>query len=135
MSQHDLDVVRRACEAWASGDLDAWLEMLHPDIVWDSTRFGGWEEGRRYRGLEQVRSFLTDEWRAAWKSYEARVEEVADVGDQVLVLWWQRMVDANDEAPIAVKSAQLCSVRDGKIIHIDNFVDRAEAMEASGANR
>jgi ketosteroid isomerase-like protein len=132
MSQENVEVVRRSCEAWGSGDLDAWFETLHPHIVWDMTRFGGEMEGTVFRGRDEVRSFLVDEWRASWESFEASVEEVAHAGDGVLVLWWQRMVGAEGDIPITVKSAQICRVHDGKVIRIDNYLDRAEALKAVG---
>ena len=135
MSQQSVEIVKSSCEAWASGDLDAWLAMLHPQVVWDTTRFEGWEEGTLYRGRDEVRSFLVDEWLASWESYEARVEEVADAGDSVLVLWCQRMVEAEGGAPIAVESAQICRVRDGKVIRIDNYIDRTEALAAAGLEK
>ena len=127
-----MELVRSSCESWRTGDLDAWLETLHPDIVWDTTRFGGWLERTLYRGRDEVRSFLVDEWRASWESYEAGVEQVAEVGGRVLVLWWQSVLGAEDDVPVVVKSAQICSVRDGKILRIDNYIDRAEALRAVG---
>ena len=34
---------------------------------------------------------------------------------RVLVLWWQRMVDSAGGAPLEVRSAQVCSVREGRL--------------------
>jgi ketosteroid isomerase-like protein len=130
MSQANVEVVRKACEAWERGELETWLGALHPEVVWDSSRFAGWEEGAIYRGRNQVRAFLVDDWRASWHRYDALVEEIADVGDRVLVLWWQRMVDAAGGTPIEVRSAQVCSVGDGLICRMDNYTDRAEALNA-----
>jgi uncharacterized protein len=132
VSQDDVVVVKNACEAWERGDLEAWLEALHPDVVWDSSRFAGLMEGSVYRGRDEVRAFLVAEWRASWDRYEARVEDVVDAGDRVLVLWSQRMVEAGGGSPLVVHTAQLCSVRDGKVIRMDNFTDRAEALEILG---
>src|SRR5947207_297207 len=132
MSQENVEVVKNASEAWERGDLEAWLEALHPDVVWDSSRFAGLLEGSVYEGRDEVRAFLLDEWRASWDLYEAHVEDVVDAGDRVLVLWSQRMVEAGSGIPLEVHTAQLCSVRDGKVIRMDNFTDRAEARKAEG---
>jgi ketosteroid isomerase-like protein len=132
MSRESLETVRRSCEAWERGDTPGWLETLHPDVVWDSSHFGGWEEGSVYRGRAQVRSYLVDEWRASWDRYEARVLDISDVGDRVLVLWSQRMVEPGSGVRLEVHSAQLCSVLGGKVIRMDNYADRAEALTAVG---
>lgn len=134
MAQEHIAVVRRSCELWEEGDTDAWLQTLHPDVVWDSSHFGGWEEGSVYRGRDAVRWFLVEQWRAGWARYEARVEELAEAGDRVLVLWWQRMIGA-DEVPITVKTTQVCLVEDEKVIRMDNYADRADAMRAVGLSR
>jgi len=132
VSQENVEVVRRSCEAWARGDLAAWLETLHPQIVWDSSHFQGWLEASVFRGRDEVRGFLVDEWLASWDRYEARVEEVADAGDRVLVRWWQRMVGAGGGVPLVVHTAQLCSVRDGRVARIDNYTDPSQALKAVG---
>ena len=56
VSKQDVDVVRRALDAWNSGDLDRGLEVLHPDgeVDWSESR--GLERGI-YRGRKQVRRF------------------------------------------------------------------------------
>jgi ketosteroid isomerase-like protein len=132
VSQEKVEVVRKSCEAWARGDLAAWLKTLDPDIVWDSSRFEGWFEGSVFRGIDEVRGFLVDEWLASWDRYEARVEEIADAGGRVLVRWWQSMVAAGGGVPLVVHTAQLCSVHDGRVTRIDNYADQSEALKAVG---
>jgi ketosteroid isomerase-like protein len=132
VSEENAEAVRRTCEAWERGELETWLETLHPDVVWDTTHFEGWLEGAIYRGRDAVRHFLVDEWRGSWDRYEARVEEVADAGDRVLVFWSQRMVGAGSGVPVVLDSAQVCTVRDGKLARVDNYTDRAEALKAVG---
>ena len=132
MSNENVEAVRRTCEAWERGDIEAWLEAFHPDIVWDTTHFEGWLEGAVYQGRDAVRRFLVDEWRASWGRYEACVEELADAGDRVLVLWVQRMTGAGSGVPVALDSAQVCSVRRGKVARVDNYTDRGEALRAVG---
>jgi ketosteroid isomerase-like protein len=111
--------------------VEAWLDALHPDVVWDTTHFEGWLEGAVYEGRAEVRRFLFDEWRASWDRYEARVEEVVDAGDRVFALWSQRMVGAGSGVPVVLDSAQICTVRDGKLARIDNYTDVAEARKAA----
>jgi ketosteroid isomerase-like protein len=35
MSQENVEVVRRAAEAWSRGDLGALLAQVHPSVVWE----------------------------------------------------------------------------------------------------
>jgi len=132
VSQENVEVVRKSCEAWARGDPAAWLTTLDPDIVWDSRRFEGWFEGSVFRGIDEVRGFLVDAWLASWDRYEARVEEIADAGGRVLVLWRQSMVALGGGVPLVVHTAQLCSVHDGRVTRIDNYADQSEALKAVG---
>jgi ketosteroid isomerase-like protein len=132
VSQENVEVVRRVCEAWERGDLENWLETLHPEIVWDTTHFKGWLEGAAHEGRDEVRRFLVDEWRGSWDRYEARVDQIADAEDRVLVLWSQRMVGPGSGVPVILDSAQVRSVRAGRLARIDNYTDQAEAFKAVG---
>jgi ketosteroid isomerase-like protein len=85
-----------------------------------------------YRGENDVRAFLDAEWLAGWDSHEAGVDEVIDAGDRVVVFWWQRRTGRGSGVPVELNSAQVWTVRDGKVTRIDNYTDRAEALEAVG---
>jgi ketosteroid isomerase-like protein len=131
MSQENVEVVRESCEAWLRGDLGASFEALDSGVVWDTTRFEGWMESRTYLGTDAVRVFL-EEWLGMWDSYEARFDEFVDAGDRVVVRWSQRMVGRGSGVPVELDSAQVWTLRDGRVIRIDNYTDPDEALEAVG---
>jgi ketosteroid isomerase-like protein len=132
MSQENVDIVRTACEAWLRGDLDAMCETWHPEVEWDTTHFEGWVENKVYRGQDEVRRFL-EEWMASWdrESYEASYEFL-DKGEQIVLLMSQRMIGRGSGAPVKLDSAQVVTLRDGKVSRIDNYTDPDEALEAVG---
>lgn len=35
MSEENVEAIRRSFELWLSGDIDAWLETVDPDVGWD----------------------------------------------------------------------------------------------------
>ena len=132
MSQENVEIARTGCEAWLRRDLDAMFETCNPDVEWDTTRFEGWVENKVYRGQSEVRRFL-EEWLASWdwESYEASFE-LLDKGEQVVVLWSQRMAGRGSGAPVKLDSAQVQTLRDGRISRIDNYTDPNEALKAVG---
>ncbi len=132
MSREDVELVREACDAWASGDFVRAYASWHADIEWDTAHFEAWPEDSVYRGKDEVRRFLEEEWLGNWDLHEARVENVLDAGDHVVVFWSQRMVGRGSGAPAELKSAQVWTLRDGKVVRIDNYTDHAEAVEAAG---
>jgi ketosteroid isomerase-like protein len=86
-------------------------------------------DGESFPGLAGLR-YLWLEWLTPWRSYRSELEEVIDLGDDVLVLvrdFGRRAVNAPE---IAVSSAAIWTVRDGKVTQITFFADRAKALEA-----
>jgi ketosteroid isomerase-like protein len=130
MSREKVELVRKGCEAWLRGDLDAMFETWHPEVEWDTTHFEGWVEKDVYRGQGEVRGFL-EEWLGSWdrESYHASFE-VVDKGDQVVVFWSQHMAGRGSGAPVKLDSAQVLTVRHDKVTRIDNYTDPNEALEA-----
>jgi ketosteroid isomerase-like protein len=132
MSAENVEVVRRAWNAWISGDLSALFAMFDPEVVWDTTNFVGWPEDDVYSGSEGVRRFF-EAWLAGWESYEAGVDEILDVDDvRVLVLCWQRGIGPGSRVPVEMDFAQLCTLRRGRIWRMDAYSDRRSALQAAG---
>ena len=131
MSRESVEVVRDAWDAWLGGDLPALIRTYDPKIVWDTSHYHDWPEAA-YHGIEGVERFLT-EWLAVWDDYEVGVDEIFAAPDgRVVTLFWHRGRGRSSGLAMEIAAAQITTVSDGKITRIDNYEDRAEALEAVG---
>ena len=131
MGQENVDVVRAAWDAWIRGDVEALFAMFDDGIVWDTSQYRDWPESA-YHAKEGVERFLT-EWLEVWDQYEIAVDEIIAAPDgRVVSLITQRGVGRDSGLPLHMESAQITTVRDGKVTRIDNYDDRSEASEAAG---
>ena len=131
MQGENLEIVRRGWDAWLRGDFDALVSDWDPDIVWDNSNFQNWPE-RSYHGVAGIRRFLT-EWLEVWGNYEIDVEELLLAPDgRVVGLFTHRGQGSGSGVPMELEMAQIATVRDGKIVRLDNYDDRSAALEAVG---
>jgi ketosteroid isomerase-like protein len=131
MPSEPKEVAREAWDAWQRGDVDRVFEVFDPAIEWDTTHFEPWPEDELYQGQAEVRHFL-EQWLASWKGYEAGVADFIEAGDRVVALCWQRGVGVGSGVPVDQEWAQVLTVRDGKVVRVDNYSVPAEAFEAVG---
>ena len=82
-----------------------------------------------------MRRFLT-EWLEIWDAFEVGVEEILAVPDgRVVALAWQRGKGRHSGLTMDMEWGQVFMFRDGEIIRIDNYDDRAAALEAVGLRK
>jgi len=131
MSQENVEVLRRAWDAWSRGDMNGVFATFAEDVVWDLGRMRDWPEPS-YTGHAGVRRFLA-EWLEVWDSYEVGVDEFAQAPDgRVVVLFWQRGLGRRSGLALDVKWAHVNTVRDGKVARIAVYESRQEALNAVG---
>jgi ketosteroid isomerase-like protein len=131
MSRENLEVAGRAYDAWNRADLDALVAIYHPEVEWDFSNFEGWPEESVIRGPDAVRSFL-EEWRAIFGDYEFGVERVIDVDERVVSLCRQGGSGRESSRPAIMEFAQILTIRGGRIVRVENYSDRREALERVG---
>jgi ketosteroid isomerase-like protein len=132
MSQDNVEIARRVFAAFArTGDLGVLQEYWAEDIVWDVSRSDFPDKGV-YHGHEGVR-----EWtRGIEDAFEGLVwefEEITDLGqDRVLVVGRQKGQGQFSKIGIDYRFPYVLTFRDGIVIRVDRYRDRAEALEAAG---
>jgi ketosteroid isomerase-like protein len=131
MSEENVEVALAAAAAWREGDIEALMRVYSPDIAMDFSHYAGWPEEPVLHGPEAVRGFL-EQWRATFTDYGYEVERHIDAGDRVVFLCTQRGRGQASDSPALMEFAQINTVRDGHVTRIENFSDRAEALEAVG---
>jgi ketosteroid isomerase-like protein len=130
MSRADVDFVRGGYEALARGDIETFTalsrEHLGPDfefhLVWD---------GRVLRGFEGTMQWISDT-RETWDDYSQEVEEIIELGDDIVVVLRISARGGGSGVPVAQELAVLWRFEDGKATEARSFTSREEALEAAG---
>jgi ketosteroid isomerase-like protein len=130
MSRAEVDFVREGYEALARGDMETFTtlsrEHLGPDFefhhVWD---------GRVLRGFEGTMQWISDT-RETWDDYSQEVEEIIELGDDVVVVLRISARGGGSGVPVAQELAVLWRFEDGKATEARSFTSREEAVEAAG---
>ena len=72
------------------------------------------------------------QWLAPWESYRAEVEEAIDLGERVVLLIRDYGRRTSDMHEVAITSAAVWTVHEGKVTRAEFYADRAEALKAVG---
>jgi ketosteroid isomerase-like protein len=134
MSRENVEIVRRVCEAFAEGDSDTVFALVDPEVEWDFSNVDTWPEERVYRGYDAIAQFF-DVWTREWDDYSFEVEEILDAGDKVVAVVRDEGRGKSSGIKLERWHAEVWTVRDGKVVRIEPFDDKAEAFEAVGLNR
>jgi uncharacterized protein len=131
MSQENVELLRTAFESFQAGKADFGVDLLDPEVEWDSSELVLLDIGGVYRGPEGVRQFWRD-WLAAWKSVEFEYELV-DAGDRVVALIDQRMRGRSTGIEVAIgEYAHVYTFRDDLIVHWKGYASQSDALRAVG---
>jgi ketosteroid isomerase-like protein len=121
VSQESVEIVRR----FLIVDVDEALTYADPGIVWNPI------EELATQGHDAVRASLA-RWKAEWDDYKVMPEEFVDRGDRVVVTVRLRGRGRGSGVEIDARFYDVYTLRDGKIVRMDQFTERSEALEAVG---
>ena len=125
MSQENVEIVMRGFEAYVGGDLAAATAIYADDIVFKPA------EEPPIHGREAVLSYIR-RWEAPWHDYELQTEEFIDAGECVVVAIHVSGRGAASGIAVDARSYQVHTLRDGKLIRMDEYPERDEALKAAG---
>ena len=121
MSQENVEIVRR----FLAVDLDEALTYADPGIVWNPI------EESSAQGHEAVRASSV-RWKSEWDDYELIPEEFADMGDCVLATVRLRGRGRGSGIAVDARFYDVYTLRDRKIVRMDQFTEQSEALAAAG---
>jgi ketosteroid isomerase-like protein len=125
----NIESLRALIDAFNRRDFEAAVQYAHPEV---ELRPGLTEldVSPRYRGREELRHFF-ETISEAWESYVVTPEEILTApGDRVLAVERWRAVGRGG-LEFDLELCDLFTFRDGLIVRIDGFRDKAEALEAA----
>jgi uncharacterized protein len=129
MSQQNVEIVKRALDAFSSGDADTFAELTTPDLEW-KTGLGA-VEGEIFRGREGVGTYFS-RLSSAWDQFRFLPDQFRDRDDVVLVLGRLEGIGRGGGVPVDSPVGAVWDLRDGKIWRLRAYLDQAEASEVAG---
>ena len=130
MSQENVELVRRGAVALAEGDWKAAFATWHPQIEWDfepEAVISG-----TYRGREEVRaallSFMTE-----WDDFGLEIEDLIAAEDGRVVMSVRLTGRGRlSGIPLDFRETTIWTVQGGRAVHVKEYFDRSQALEAVG---
>jgi ketosteroid isomerase-like protein len=101
-----------------------------PDCEWHAT-VGGIDEGRVYRGHSEIVEAYEDYFET-WERIELRPEEIIDTGNQLVVLVHEVARGRESGITVETDTGTVSTLRDGRVVRVRSYMDRAQALEAAG---
>lgn len=136
MSQEKVDVVRAVYDRYRKGDFKASAELLDPHAILVLPKASDWGPetpgSGLYIGREEIAAYTRNSLLKPWAEFTMEAEEIIEAGDSVLVRVHQRGVGRTSGVPAEMGYFTLWSFRGPKVIRIESFRERAEALEAAG---
>ena len=129
MPEAKIDLARKGYETFARGDLDAALDLMHPDIeAHDPPEM---PDAAIHRGREAVRR----DWAGTaelFDDFSIEVEEFFDAGEELVVFVQYRGRGRESGADVEAQMAHVWTFREGSAIRLRQYLDRSQALEAAG---
>src|SRR5690242_2128821 len=123
------EIVKRAWEAFNSGDLDAFLADVADDAEFEEDP--AFPEAGVFRGHAEVAAYVRG-FQEQMSDHRFEVEEVLDLGDKVLALLHETARGSSSGIAVDQHPAFLYEFQGTRIRRVRAYLHRADALKAVG---
>jgi ketosteroid isomerase-like protein len=132
MSQENVEIVRRAIEAFNGGDLERFVETVQfDDRAIEYHEYPEFIEVGIFRGRDAIAEHW-EQFLDAFEDYRFGMDELIEAGDHVVVFTHQQGRGKESGLEFELRSAWVFTFEDGKMTKIRTYPNRAEALDAVG---
>jgi ketosteroid isomerase-like protein len=129
MSQENIEIVLRSVEAFNEGGIEAAAQFAHPEIEFEEPPTQ--PAPRTARGQAAAEETFAS-FEAAWEEHETEVKDIRELAGGEVLLASVEHFRGRDGMAISAPCWTIYAFRDGKIVKLRPFWDRAQAREAAG---
>jgi ketosteroid isomerase-like protein len=127
MSQENVELVRKVLARFIATGETTWDTSsdeieFHDHVIMDAGE---------YRGHAGFGHWLED-WNAAWSEFSIEPEEFRDAGTHVVSFLRMKATGRSSGVVVERPDAMVWEVRGGKIVRLDYYNDRKQALESVG---
>ena len=120
-----LDQLQAAYQRAGRDGVDAVVDLLDPQVEWIAAQPGPWDCHDREQVVETFR-------RQYDHGVRADFGESVEVGDKVILDVRPYRQDEQDNKTDKQRLWQVLTMREGKIVRIQDYIDQATALQAAG---
>jgi ketosteroid isomerase-like protein len=133
VAEQNIELVKRAFDAFSRRDLDAALELVAPDGEFIAPTGSIAGRSTPYRGHDGIREYFADVARI-WEELEVIPHEFRQVGNQVVALGrvYGRGLDG---LLVDSPTGWVWTIEGGRIVRGEVFTSRQEALDAVGLRK
>jgi ketosteroid isomerase-like protein len=130
MSQENVEMMRGSEEAFNRRDREAFLAPFDPVAEWHVTGLVV-DQKTFYRGREEIWRYVTvlDD---QFEDLQVDFKEFFDAGDRVVVIGRMHGRGRTSGAPVDLRWAIVVAFSKGRIVRLDNYAEKDQALEAVG---
>jgi hypothetical protein len=125
----NVKIIQGLHEAFAAGDIDTVLDILHPEVVWvesDGIPYGG-----TFIGRDAVLTGVFQKIGAEWDGFTAQVDEFIDAGKQVITLGRDSgTYKATGKRMVAPAASVWTLDNKGKVVKFVQYIDTLAVVSA-----
>jgi ketosteroid isomerase-like protein len=124
------EVVRAGYAAWNSGEIEIFLEYVHPEMVWTTS---GLFPGLRptYSGPEGMREFW-EAFQEPWESFQIAIEEMFELDSDSLLIKVRFHVKGRETIELERRITNHLVIRDEKLYRFKGYDRWEEALADLG---
>ena len=130
MSEQNIELLRRASEAFNARDIEAFIALSDPSIEWNSQMTV--PGGAVYHGHDGLRQYFRDMEDAWGDELRAEPEAYFDLGEQTLLFYVLRGRGRQSGAEVAMPLAAVARWRDGLCAYWKAYFHREDALRDLG---
>jgi ketosteroid isomerase-like protein len=131
MSQENVELVRKAADAWNSRGVEALLEFYPEDVIWYPFPDAP-ESATGFHGHDGIRDVMRG-WSDSFDEYTVANDELRDCGDKVVALGEIAGLIKGSDVPVRQPMGSVAwDFRDGRIGRSRFFPSWEEALAAVG---
>jgi ketosteroid isomerase-like protein len=129
MSAEQVDVARRAIEAFNAGDVDAFTSLTTADFEWSPSMVA--IEAEIFRGSDGIRAYFAS-LSNAWNEFVILPQAFREFDDVVVMLGGLRGQGKNSGAMVDASLGMVFDLRGEQIARIRGYLDHGEALREAG---
>lgn len=129
MSRESVNAVRAVYEEWGKGNLRAGRDLYDPDVLFIPGP--DWSDAGRYLGVEGIADFMRT-YLDAWTKLSYVAEELIEADNSVVVAVHQRGTGTESGAPVEWRGFHVWTFRGARVIRLEAFPNREQALNAVG---